>query len=454
MKRIGQLAFLGISAACLALACSSSNVIGSISGEDDPDATPTPSPPSGDASAADAAPPGVSLASRLEVSCTEEPCYVAVSGSGGGHTCALLADGTVRCWGRDTRIQPTAPEGDAEAPVADGALGRGRIVSRVEAATPAPVVGLTNVKQISVGRGLGTCALTKDGSVYCWGRNEYGQLGQPKTDASVPAPKRVEGLPPASAIALGGAVGCAIAAEGGALWCWGSRNLRTTWLTTTTTGPIETFGPQLMSEFGAPVREVAVGSSVKETTSNAEPDYNDTIMALRADGVLASHGRYPAVDTASLPWMPAPTTLAGVARLGTFAYLGPDGLVTRWFPERRPLHAAGAPKVVDVVIAPDLNERASVEQGGLLLGDGRLYRWGRNTGGELGYPLELLEFAADPLEMTHVVGNRVVSFAMTHGSTCVSLVDGKVKCWGSNFYGELGRGTTDGVRHPEAELIR
>ena len=56
--------------------------------------------------------------------------------------------------------------------------------------------------------------------------------------------------------------------------------------------------------------------------------------------------------------------------------------------------------------------------------------------------------------MTHVAGDRVVSFAMTASSTCVSLADGTVKCWGSNQRGELGRGAVDSAQHPEAELIR
>lgn len=325
----------------------------------------------------------------------------------------------------------------------------------MEAATPAPVVGLTDVKQISVGRNLGTCALTKDGSVFCWGRNEFGQLGQDTTVSSIPVPRRLEGLPPASTIALGGAVGCAIAVEDGSLWCWGTRNLRTTWRDSRySVGPIETFAPRQMAEFEAPIREIAIGSV--HGSPGLDPLYNDTIMALRADGVLASHGLNPAGETTGLPWLPAPTLVPDVARLGTFAYRGIDGTITRWFPDSKAVHATGAPNVVDVILAPGLESTLApyIRQAGLLLGDGHLYRWGSNIGGALGYPLDLVEIAGEPLDMTQVVGGRVVSFAMTQSSTCASLVDGKVKCWGSNQYGELGRGTIDFAAHPEAEVIQ
>ncbi|MGH7270876.1 MAG: RCC1 domain-containing protein, partial [Polyangiaceae bacterium] len=87
------------------------------------------------------------------------------------HTCALLADGTVSCWGTN----------------AYGQIGDGRIGERVG---PTPVVGLSGVKQIAVGW-MHTCALLEDESVECWGDNTFGELGDGTTTSRL-VPTRVQ----------------------------------------------------------------------------------------------------------------------------------------------------------------------------------------------------------------------------------------------------------------------
>ena len=72
-------------------------------------------------------------------------------------TCALIAGGTVRCWGDNFF----------------GQIGDGTQDTRT---TPANVMGLTGVTQISVGYGH-ACARKGDGTLACWGNNEDGQLG-------------------------------------------------------------------------------------------------------------------------------------------------------------------------------------------------------------------------------------------------------------------------------------
>jgi len=211
-----------------------------------------------------------------------------------------------------------------------------------------------------------------------------------------------------------------------------------------------------MTGFKPPVRELAIGTLVLLPTL---PD-QDTIVALLDGGILASLGRVPAGELSSPePISSVPIETHDVVRIGAFGYLGKTGVLSRWVPEPRALYVSTPATVVDSTIAGNTDiyqfpAKRYVEQGGLLLSSGRLYRWGRNTSGELGYAPGVVGIAEEPLDMTHVAGDRVVSFAMTASSACVSLADGTVKCWGSNQRGELGRGAVDSAQHPEAELIR
>jgi len=77
--------------------------------------------------------------------------------AGADHSCALLASGTVRCWGWNR----------------SGQLGDG---STEDSAVPREVAGLGAVVQL-VAHGTQTCALLADGTARCWGNDEQGQLG-------------------------------------------------------------------------------------------------------------------------------------------------------------------------------------------------------------------------------------------------------------------------------------
>jgi len=429
-RRVAIGAFL--TAGWLVLACTTVVVEDPLPQTPTPDAFVPPTPP--DASVPEVVTRDAGEPRRLDVTCEKDPCYVSVSGNGGRHFCGLLKDGTVRCWGRDTMVSGPAPGGGVKS---DGALGRGKPVSIVEGATPAPVVGLEDVTQISVGPNLGTCARKSDGSVVCWGRNEYGQLGQPPTEAPLAPPTRVLGLPPVDFVALGGRTGCAIGTSDRALYCWGRRD-NVIGGATDAGDDAGAFSPQVMPLFTPPVRELAIGASLDD----------DTIMTLLDGGVLATLGGQPVGGSSVKPSTPFPITLAGVARLGVFAYVDDGGLLKRWYPRSGELYIPLPHSVIEVAIS-------SVDgQGGALLADGRLFRWGPNAAGTLGRHPDMLEFGEYPVEMGEVTADRVVSFATTVGSTCASRADGTIRCWGANTHGELGRGTVDAVAHPESQVIQ
>ncbi|MTB08034.1 MAG: hypothetical protein F2934_13005, partial [Actinobacteria bacterium] len=121
---------------------------------------------------------------------------------GGGHACALLSTGAVKCWGTNGQ----------------GELGDG---TSTGSNVPVGVQGLNSgVVSISAGTNS-TCALLADRSVRCWGRNSEGALGIGQTGGPRFVPTAVVGLPgEAVAATVTGWGGCALI-EDGSLYCWG-----------------------------------------------------------------------------------------------------------------------------------------------------------------------------------------------------------------------------------------
>lgn len=115
--------------------------------------------------------------------------------------CAVIADGTVRCWGFDSieRIDPTKPLASATV-----------------------VKGISGAVDVSVGNGY-SCVLFADETVKCWGANLNGQLGSGQSHSALPdssVPVAVVGLRGASTISTGSDLACATLTAGTAQ-CWG-----------------------------------------------------------------------------------------------------------------------------------------------------------------------------------------------------------------------------------------
>ncbi len=120
--------------------------------------------------------------------------------AGGQHTCALTADGAVQCWGSNTWRQL----GDE---------------SETTRAAPAPVPGVTGAVALAAG-GRHTCARLRDGSVTCWGARSHGQLGDDYPTV-ISRPTKVADLPGGVAeIRAGGLHTCA-RLRNGTVACWG-----------------------------------------------------------------------------------------------------------------------------------------------------------------------------------------------------------------------------------------
>lgn len=117
------------------------------------------------------------------------------------HSMALRADGTVWTWGCNV----------------NGQLGNGA-TSTGPNPVPKQVAGLSNITAISAGFDH-NLALAKDGTVWAWGFNKSGQLGD-GTTIDRTRPVKVPGLHDITAISAGGGHSAAIDGQG-VLWTWG-----------------------------------------------------------------------------------------------------------------------------------------------------------------------------------------------------------------------------------------
>jgi alpha-tubulin suppressor-like RCC1 family protein len=121
-------------------------------------------------------------------------------GVGGGHTCALLSSGVVKCWGANNF----------------GQLGDG---TTTNSNTPVTVLGINTGRAIAAG-GVGTCALLGNGTVQCWGAGGGGELGDGSNTNASSTPVIVAGISSAVAIIAGSDHNCALLSSG-AVMCWG-----------------------------------------------------------------------------------------------------------------------------------------------------------------------------------------------------------------------------------------
>ncbi len=122
--------------------------------------------------------------------------------AGMGHTCALLMDGSVKCWGANN----------------NGELATGDTDLRL---TPVAIDLPAAVRTLGTSQGARTCVILMDDSAVCWGLNNSGALGVGDRDPrlTVPEPIVFDSVP--IAIGTGWQFTCALLSNGN-VHCWGS----------------------------------------------------------------------------------------------------------------------------------------------------------------------------------------------------------------------------------------
>ncbi len=337
--------------------------------------------------------------------------------SGGFHNCALLDDGSVKCWGYNTAGQLGVGHrgdrgtarytiGDVIAPVA---LGTGR-----------------TAVTLALGR-FHTCAILDDGSVKCWGDGYWGQLGYGNTAARGDNPGEMgDALPvvplgtgrTAVALAAGWRNTCAIL-DDGSVKCWGDNS----------SGQLGQ-GDQVSrgdtaGEMGDALPAIALGAG---RTAVAIAIGEVHACALLDDGSVKCWGNNG----------------LGVLGIGdTYD----RGRIPGQMGDALPAVALGTGRTaVGVVVGP--------AHACALLDDGHVKCWGYNALGELGLG-DTTNRGADNAAMGDALpavalgtGRTVVALTSAGRHTCALLDDATIKCWGYNSSGQLGlehsetRGTT------------
>jgi alpha-tubulin suppressor-like RCC1 family protein len=128
------------------------------------------------------------------------------------HSCALTNDQHVLCWGSNASGQLGYPADH------DFSNGAGQLFRAYADVVP----GLENITAIEAGV-THSCAIDRDKRVWCWGGNQFGELGREDTQTTH-TPKVVAGVPAARSVSAGTFNTCMIGdSADGSVWCWGAR---------------------------------------------------------------------------------------------------------------------------------------------------------------------------------------------------------------------------------------
>ena len=349
------------------------------------------------------------------------------------HSCALLSNSSVACWGGDWVGQT----GLATAMAGPGVLGIGPAVAVFSSA-------------------LDSCALYSSGNITCWGANVYGASGYGDVmQRNVPGPiVPISGR--VASMAGGTHFMCALS-DVGAVSCWGLN----------TVGQLGSGSQDVLSVPSTDmpyVMAVAPASSTPSATPSCSGTSSGTVTVtasltgtrtMTASPTFTASPTLTATSTTTSSFTASPTitptpvpvirhTLA--AGDGFTCALSVAGTVRCWGTPNNGVLGYGdslqrnAPDVIDVDFDSALV--ISIDAGynhvcAVLVGS-RLRCWGQNSNGQLGYGDTVSRSTPSALDVL----SNVASVAAGGSHTCVVNTGGSVLCFGNNVYGALGVGDT------------
>ncbi|MBM4396336.1 MAG: fibronectin type III domain-containing protein, partial [Deltaproteobacteria bacterium] len=332
--------------------------------------------------------------------------------TGSDHTCGLLPDGSVQCWGAN----------------GNGQLGNGGTTASIY---PIAVSGLTQVTAIAGGDRF-NCALLGSGEVYCWGRNDVGQIGTGTAGGSVLTPTNVTSLSAASAIAAGAGHACALVGGGVKCWGYGGRGQLGNGATANSATPVDVRGITTARGISAGYWHTCAvldDGTVKCWGWNAAGQLGDNTTTNRSTPVTVSGlTTQVAVAAAGDHTCAADLNQANCWGRGNEGEMG-DGTTTS-----RLVPGASVSGLINILgIRAGYRHSCSVQAGSVVR------CWGLNADGQLGDGSTTNRSSP----VNPAVGNvaSVVSQASGYHS-CAVQTDGSPWCWGDNSSGQLGDLTT------------
>ena len=350
------------------------------------------------------------------------------------HSC-MISSGKAYCWGDNS----------------DGELGNGSTASSsvpVAVSTSGVLAGVT-LTQITAGFFF-TCALSTTGTVYCWGFNADGELGNNSTtNSSVPVAVSTSGVLAGVTVtqitADSGFNACALGSNGAA-YCWGKNTDGQLGNNTVTSSSV----PVAVSTSG-----VLAGKTLTQVTAG-----NDLTCALDSTGLAYcwgdnTRGQLGNNSTTTPSLVPVAVTTTGalsgvtltqVSAGNAFACaLGSTGVAYCWG-----YNASGqlgnsssvsssvpvAVTTTGVLAGVTLTQVTPGASFACALGStGAAYCWGLNGKGQLGNGSATS--SAVPVAVT-ASGVTLTQVSAGDTATCALASTGVAYCWGSNTSGQLG----------------
>ena len=308
-----------------------------------------------------------------------------------------------------------------------GQLGDGTSLDR---SNPVQVSGLANIISVATGWSH-TIALKADGTVWTWGDNSYGQIGDGKTNTRY-LPVQVDGLSSVVSVAAGYYCSYALKSDG-TVWAWGGNTYAQ-------------LGDGTTNNRSTPVLINGLANIISITGG-----YGHTI-ALKSDGTVWIWGciDYGQFGKSTRTYINTPEQVGGLSNVISITSgschsvaLKSDGTVWVWgdngfsqlgdgagFGTSIPLQVSGLSSIISVG-GGDGHTVA-------LKSDGTVWTWGYNGYGQLGDGTTLIKSTLVQVGAL----NDVVSVSAGYLHTAVLKADGTIWDWGDNSYGQLGNGTT------------